>query len=357
MRIVFILLCIFSTLQHAQARRSVIPGSRYESARAAALGGAYLPIVDNGVEALFYQPAAISKTDDFFVEALNLQMSFNNPYLNNAGVINTGQFSLEKLNQKTFSGFSNAGVQLMTGLAVQGFSFGLLYRTELGAQKVDGVLTYRSEYQLIPAVGFSVRLAKGIVRLGYSLQLVNESIGEITETDPDNASLSYKNGLAEGAGLSHNFGFALTLPLSGLPSLNIVARDIGGTSFSLPNLVGVAKNSSGQPSAEKMTVDIGMGLHYVAKGGGFYNLALTYRDALSKGSGHLLSKISFGFELNLMKLVSVRLGFGEGYPSGGFGIITPRGEIMFTYANQEVGSGFRNTMETRYFAQYRLSFF
>ena len=64
----------------------------------------------------------------------------------------------------------------MPTYAMKDFGFGVLAQT-LDEAKVNsnGSITYRSVYQIIPTAGFALRLAEGIVRIGYSIQYVNES--------------------------------------------------------------------------------------------------------------------------------------------------------------------------------------
>src|SRR5256885_561612 len=58
----------------AHARQDLIPGSRYTSGRAAALGDAFLPLGEDGAAALFYNPAAIGKLKGPTIEPLNLSI-------------------------------------------------------------------------------------------------------------------------------------------------------------------------------------------------------------------------------------------------------------------------------------------
>ena len=113
----------------ASARNDRVPGSRYTSGRAAALGDAFLPLADDGAGGLFYNPAAIAKIRDTQFEPLNFQIQPNMGFLGNIG--------LQSLKFPSLGGFapvlnSNPGTTQGAGFSVlpnvysRGFAFGML---------------------------------------------------------------------------------------------------------------------------------------------------------------------------------------------------------------------------------------
>lgn len=78
----------------AQAWDDLIPGSRYTSARSAALGGADLPLGDDGAAALFENPADIGKFRNFQVEGANVAFTANGGFTDNLGLDSYKTYSL-----------------------------------------------------------------------------------------------------------------------------------------------------------------------------------------------------------------------------------------------------------------------
>src|SRR4051794_13358195 len=63
------------------ARWDLVPGSRYTSARAAAMGDAFLPLGEDGSAGLFYNPATLAKPTPTTLEIFNLSLYGNLNYL------------------------------------------------------------------------------------------------------------------------------------------------------------------------------------------------------------------------------------------------------------------------------------
>src|SRR4051794_27586965 len=91
------LACLFGLIcaQYANARQNLIPGSRYMSARAAALGDALLPLGDDVASGLFNNPAVLGKIRKTEVEPLNLSLYGNSGY---ASVIDINFYKVINLN-------------------------------------------------------------------------------------------------------------------------------------------------------------------------------------------------------------------------------------------------------------------
>ena len=70
---------------------------------------------------------------------------------------------------------AGAGSSLMTSFGLYGFSIGILYQNEnYAGYNDDDTVYYKSFSQFIPAVGTGFRFFDGMIRVGYSLQWVNQ---------------------------------------------------------------------------------------------------------------------------------------------------------------------------------------
>ncbi len=353
----FVGMVFIQTVHAAEGHR--VPGSRYTSGRAAALGGAFIPLADDGASALFYNPAGFGKIRQAHLEPINLQLQANSEYTNNVG-LNFFKFSslssyAPTLNEKpgTFPGFSGA---LFPNFSFRGFGFGVLMQSRFAATSNGGNIRYRSRYQMIPAVGGAVRIASGVMRIGYSLQWVNQATGDITV--PANSHvLGYNQGLAQGAAFSHNLGWALTLPFEYLPALNIVARNIGGARYTRTSLMPLARNSTGAIETEKMSIDASLSFTTKMGSGTGFNTVFEYKDALNSSGTSALMRTSFGLEFVIRDIIFVRGGLGAGYPTAGFGVRRKTGEFSLSWFSEETGNSFRSERDIRYVLHYAIRAF
>ncbi|MGK5081869.1 hypothetical protein WDW37_01095 [Bdellovibrionota bacterium FG-1] len=351
------LLCLVSL--PAWARQDSLPGSRYTSARAAGMADAFLPLGDDGPSALFYNPAAVGK-----IRATQGSMSIgfnaNGGFVDHMGTNSYKSYSLSS-SFPTLQANPNApqglGFSLLPSFFGKGFAIGLLTQTEVFASSdAAGNVRYLSSFQLIPAVAFGVRLAGGIVRMGYSLQWVNESVGDISApsgTDP----LGYNQLLPQGSGLSHNFGFALTLPIAYLPSVNAVARNIMGTTYSMASILPMSQNSPGAPATEVMTLDTSFSIQPKVDAGVNMNLVGEYRDATNTSQMAILGHLALGGELIFRDFLSLRGGYGSGYPAAGFGFKVKKGQLAFSWYSVELGQSYHELRDIRYMLQFQVRAF
>lgn len=220
----------------------------------------------------------------------------------------------------------------------------------------SGNVRYRSQYQFIPAAGFGVRLAGGIVRLGYSIQYVSEAQGDIS-VPAGTSPLGYNQSLLEGSGFSHTVGAALTLPVTYLPQLDLVARNIGGTTFSGPSLVPFAENSGGAPGTVPMTFDTSFSLKPKIDSGIYANFVAELRDMTDRTGIALMGRLCGGMELSLRDTVSLRLGYGEGYPAAGVGFKVGKAEFNLSWFSEEIGTTYQGQRDIRFMLQYQLRAF
>lgn len=341
--------------QSSLARQDIVPGSRYTSGRGAGMGDTLLPLADDGPSALFYNPAGLGKIRGTHAEPMNIQVNVNQPFVGNAGYNSYKIYSLNAYKDELHGqggAFPGYGLAIFPSFFTRGFGFGLLAVNQVAAQAVDSTsIRYRSLYQMIPTAGFGVRLASGILRLGYSLQWVHQANGDIT-VSPDTDNLGYNQGLYQGSALSHNLGFAMTLPIRYLPSLAAVARNVGGARFTSFSLFPLGRNTIGAPPNESMTIDIGASIQPKFIGASYMNLSAVYRDATNRSAVTLWGRIAFGTEIVFRNEMFLRGGWSSGYPSAGLGVRHSAGELSLAWYSEDVGSTYHAQRDMRYLFQY-----
>lgn len=327
------------------------------------MGDSFIGVADDLSSGLFYNPAVLGRIRGLVLEPLNIQIQANNPLIN--------QFGADWAKMGSLSGYKNTLTQspgsvpgrsyaVMPAFGIGGFGgfgFGLLYQARNSATSPDGVnIRYKSTYQLIPTAGYGIRLASGVLRIGYTLQWVNQASGDVTKPASDPA-LNYKNELKEGAGFSHNVGMSVTLPYVYLPSAHFVARNIGGLKMSGNSLMNFAKNPTGHPDTEKMSLDAAVG--WVSKWGRGVDMkpAFTFRDLTNTSNTSQLGRFAAGLEFGFADTFFIRGGLGSGYPSAGMGFKTTHSELNLAWFSEEVGSGYKSERDIRYVFHYILKAF
>ena len=332
----------------AFARQDYIPGSRYTSARAAAMGDAFLPMGEDPASALFYNPANLAKIRKTVYEPVNFTLYMNTAYF---GTVDSNFYNASSLeayapNNSRASGFAGVGGQFIPTIAFPWAAFGLLIQNEVAASPVgDGTFNYRSLYQIIPTAGKAWHFFNGMVRIGYSLQWVNQASGSAVS----GAELGYNRGLTQGSGFSHNAGVGITVPLKLLPSFNFVFRNIGDTNFTGSSIYQFSPDSTGAPPMDPFTMDFSFSIHPSISGGSSLNLVLEARDMTNITGAPLMMHLATGFEWNSAGKFFFRAGYRGGAPSGGFGLKKPGAEMSVTfYGEQLTASSVDNRMMMQY---------
>ena len=148
-------------------------------------------------------------------------------------------------------------------------------------------------------------------------------------------------------------GFALTLPITYLPSFNFVARNIGGANYNAGGFMPLTANSAGTPGADPMTFDASISLapKFTADSG--FNVVLEDRDITDTSGVSQMDRLALGVEYEIHHAFFLRGGWGDGYPCFGFGVKRFSGELSLTrYTEQIGGAG-----DTRYLLEYQVHAF
>jgi hypothetical protein len=354
----------------AWARDDRIPGSRFITARAAGMGDQFIASADDAT-ALFYNPAGLAKIKRFNLETLT-QFGINMAFVKTL-TLNSYKFFSLPLYQPVLA--NNVGLSpgvsgaVFPNVSFRGFAAGVLYQNRVTAKdRGDGTIRNRSRFELIPTAGVSIPLYSGIFKLGYSVQYLNVAKGNVlidTATD----AVGYNEKLYEGTALSHTAGFTFTVPAAYLPSVHVVARNVNNTVYTSSALLPLAKNSSGAPATEPMTVDAAFGLTPKAGGGTSVSVNFQGRDILNPefitnvlSFTNLLNLKCFeligsSVEVNIRDRVFLRGGFGSGSPSAGIGFRGGRSELNIGWWSEDVGDDYHDEKDMRFTIQYTMRTF
>jgi hypothetical protein len=354
------LACLGQLMNHAYAREDLVPGSPYTSGEGAAMGDAVLPLANDGASSLFYNPAGLARIRTTAFEPFNLGLYGNSGYFGNMG---TESLKVTSLSGSSGNLQNHPGVFMGTGASyapafyTRGFAFGVLLQSQIGAAaNSDGSIHSRSLYQLIPTAGYGMSFGGGIVRIGYSLQWINQASGDIT-VPSGTTPLGYNQNLAQGSALSHNVGFAFTLPYVYLPALNVVARNIGGAHFNTTSIYHFTPDPTGAPPTDPMTLDASISFVTKLDRGSEVNWVVEDRDITNQSGMSQAGRVALGLEYSIESRFFLRGGWGSGYPAAGIGYKDKKGEISLSWYSEELGQSYHALRDARYLLGYSIRAF
>lgn len=353
----------------ARAREDLVPGSLYTSARGSAMGDAFLPLADDAGSALFYNPAGLAypkkgrHSSNATLEPLNVLLYAGSGYLGQANVMSPSTLNAMSLRSITSTleanpgQYTSMGYSLLPSFQYKGLGIGLLYQSQAGAiANGNGTISYRSTYQMIPTAGYGISLAHGLIRIGYSVQWIQQAGVPLT-TVAQGTAASFSQGIYQGSAISHTIGYAMTLPFRNSPQFDLVARNIGGLHYSGWALTQFTSSSLGPPPDQAASYDASMSFVHKMGRRNKLNVVMEYRDITDTSNVPVQGRVAAGMEYIVHDTVSLRGGYGSGYPSAGIGITNPRGELDLTYMSEDVGTTYHALRDTRYVMQYQLRAF
>ncbi|MFZ9595626.1 MAG: hypothetical protein ACO3A2_06055 [Bdellovibrionia bacterium] len=342
--------------QGAHGRDDVIPGSRYVSARGDALGDALIAVGDDLASGLFYNPAQLSRIRLFEYELLNWSGTVNLNLLKtfNLGTPEAGfPGSLLPSISTLTDQYVGGGGSAFMGVGMRGLALGVLVDTQFASRlNSDQTVSYRSRYQLIPAMGWGFQLFRGILRVGYSLQVVG--VAQNSGTTQGTTSFSYLDGALQGTTLSSTFGLSMVLPVSGSPGFHAVARNAFPTEYS-PNVLYRFTNSpSGVPATDVTTFDAAFSLRPHFGRNAALNLLAQLRDATNTSVTSLDQRMAYGAELSFRNWLFFRGGLRGRHLSAGLGFKRAKSELSFAYSTVDVGTSQSSVADSRLMVQFQI---
>jgi len=366
-------LCIIFLACSIPAFADIVNNEWYSSVRALSMGNAVIAAADNPVDAMFYNPAFLAK-----IKQSQTSLELINPQIE----MGLGNFSISKdtsdiLQQRDLGKAAplldsdrNKGSYFNTAfypnISAQNFALGFLIRTETSAY-VNGdstELNYKSRYLMMPTLGLSAGLIGGRMKIGLAVRAI-----QITENDKKASQVSaasstqaanygtvdFQANPDEGFGFGLDAGMSLTLPWTALPTIGVVARNIGDTSFpnKNPPFYSFGTGITSRHDSIKSTYDIGFSIAPKLGRGSTFLLAADYRDAMNRYDVNTLRRVNIGMELSFNKHFYLRLGARSGYWAAGIGISGQKASLDFgSYADELHATDYQKIEDRRVAIRY-----
>lgn len=312
----------------------------YNNVRMLGMGGTSIAIA-NDETALLSNPAGLAKLRSSYGTLFDpeIDAGTNLPSLHRAGAfsspISLGQIaSTLDATRNTFYHYRH---QLFPSLVVRNFGLGLFYRQSLDASMNPAGTSLSTKYRddLALVLGYSLRLWDGRIKIGASARYINR-IEVARDVDPTQ-DLGLATIGSEGVGLGVDGGLILAAPWKMIPTLAIVARDLGGTNFNQGS--NVRLSTSARPASVAADYDAAIALFPIHGNQTRSSLSLEYRKILE--SSRAVDKTRYyaaGWELNYSDLLFFRLGVHQRYWTAGAELANRFTQVQIASYGEDVGT-------------------
>lgn len=326
------------------------------SARALAMGNAYMSKVDDGWSS-FYNPAGLGTVRGFQFHLSNLHLETNNGFLDITG--GSGAFTeavenypkafdpigLRDLHADSPGETSHARFQVFPNLTFRGITLGYMFvqqnRARLKSLSSDFEIAERQDRGPVLSLNFS--LFGGIIKLGASAVHLTRKELKKDFAPSDSVEVDVNTDYKQGTMTHLTAGTRLTLPFWALPTFSAVVRNSSQSDWHTEELGGL-------PDKIPQTVDYGFSLTP--------NLSRTFRmhmEVAMKDAGNRYEnvpaqrKLLYGVEFDYMRKMFFRLGYGDGWGSGGIGVRNEKFAFdLTTYAIEASEDGIREEEDRRF---------
>jgi hypothetical protein len=315
---------------------------------------------ERGPYAVFYNPANIAAKDTgSVIQFFNLSYEANEGQVvetSRSGVFHLNSFSkMYSLGQANRGNLIGQRFSIYPNITIRNLSLGLLYEQNRAmlVREDDSVLI-RARDRFGPTASLSFRLWGGILRFGFMAQalVLTEPLSSTGYVSGPLSSdkQTWKSNIRSGLGFSKNAGTTLSLPFRYLPSFSFVVRDIAGTSFTKSPII---FTGSDVPKPRKMSMDASVGWTLYLGNSLETKWAIDYRDITStRGHGNRIEHIMTGMELSMNRLIHIRAGLFNAYPTAGFAIGNNINSLNFVWYSDNVEDRLRSFREQRFGFQF-----
>ena len=324
------------------------------SARALAMGNAYICKVDDAWSA-FYNPAGLGtvRKPQFHLGNIHLEASSGLTNVLGPGPAYEipGNFmkAFNPEEMKTMltgheGDLAHSRVNFFPNFTVRGLTLGYLASQRNRSIINDDVANH---YEVLerrdhgPVMSLSGSLFGGVLKLGVSaVYLIRRDLElDFAPADPVTVNDSdYKSGKS----LQVTAATRLTLPMVLLPTFSFVVRNATSNDWE-------GTSSNGGPDKIKQTMDAGFSITPQIGKVSRLHLEANLKDMNNAYDTDIKRRMAAGMEIDFKRRLFIRLGYGDGWGSGGLGVRT-RTFIMdlTTYAIDRSLDGFREQEDRRW---------
>lgn len=356
-----LLLILFFSLTSTQAfaqdlrfEDSVFP-ELVTSARALGMGNAFISKVDDSSSS-FYNPAGLGTVRKWHFHLSNIQFDLNKGWadagmgggasdipsnLMNAFDANgLREILIAKPGEMTFNRF-----QFMPNFTMRYFSLGYMYSKKSKAlvttDETDPEFQYAYRRDHGPYASLNISFFGGIFKVGMTGVMLQRKEIYLTQDAADELVLE-DNDYKKGSTFYAITGAKLTLPFALLPTFSLTSHNTFEGDFSI--------RAAGSPEDVTKTLDAGFSITPMLGNTTRLHIEANFKDV--EGSVKGVSekrRMLLGMELDIVRALFFRIGYGDGFGSAGVGIRSDSFEFdLSTYAVDTSDKDFRGDEDRRF---------
>lgn len=351
-RISYLIVSLLLTTTAVEAREWL---EFYNNARTNAMGGAKIAVTSDDTS-VFRNPANLGSFRGAYATGLDPELEVSEHFLSNLAATTTDVSKTKDLLLLNRDKHYHAKLQLTPSVSMRNFGIGLIYKNEISAIMNTAGTTMDTMYRsdLGAVLGFNYSFFDGRVKFGLSGRMINR-------IEVDNAVLDAAGSFdiatigSEGTGIGADIGLILQAPVIYLPTLAVIAHDLGGTKFT--NSSGMRLTTTNRPQEVKQTVDLGLSIQPIHDKGSRSIFSVEYSDLTdSHLEAFQAKRIHAGFEYSWNDIFYVRAGVNQNYWTAGIEIASERVSWQVTSYGEEVGTVSAPIEDRRYNTRFAVRF-
>lgn len=338
----------------------------YNGIRALGMGGATIAVV-NDETTLIQNPAALGKLRESYITVLDFEMDVGSETQSvvdsDIAAFMDPQDTLDQLELKPTKKFYQRA-QTFPSLVFPNFGIGFLGKYETSAtintttNKLD--LKYTNDFAGV--MGFNIRLFDGMVKIGGSGRVINRSQIIRDDIDTTEANLKMDTFGKEGIGVAADAGIMLAAPITWLPTIAAVYRDVGHTRYDTGS--GLMHDTTDEPDPTKPTLDVAFALFPILGKGTRMTITGELRDVLKtvedgqsgRPEDAVARRTHAGIEFNFSDFFFLRAGMHQRYWSAGIEIALFSYQLQLASYGEDIGTKADPEEDRRYVGKFTWRF-
>ncbi|MCC6137286.1 MAG: hypothetical protein IT287_01535 [Bdellovibrionaceae bacterium] len=311
----------------------------YQGIRQMGMGGAAVAVV-NDETALLLNPIGLGRLREPYVTIIDPEITTNMDSVSVVQGLAFDSVEIDKVYDELGGRLDTdyfARAQFFPSFATRNYGIGFLGKYDVLAKRrsVDQFLELQYTSDWAAVAGYNHSFFGGQVKVGISGRYIDrvEFAGAI---DPTTQGLELKNLAVNGTALAADIGLSLTSPTDWLPTISVLMKDVGDTSFTMGKGMRDSYLGLGDPSKIPMTVDVAAALFPIWSNSSRGTITVEYDDVL--GDGDTEKRLHAGLEINLADRFFFRGGWNKGYFTSGFEFATSSFQLQLAYYGEEIGT-------------------